>query len=106
MALPDEGKISVRADDRHAAQGLGSIATWGDFPRRLSERTGAGVFVYSRSGYGGSPPTQAQLPLHYIRRHALGALPKILDTIRFGCPECGAFDLHGLILVPNLSTRL
>jgi pimeloyl-ACP methyl ester carboxylesterase len=100
MGLPDEGKISVEGMTleyrligplpSHAPtivmlhEGLGSIATWGDFPRRLSERTGAGVFVYSRSGYGGSPPMQARLPVDYIRRHALDALPKVLDTIEFG----------------------
>jgi pimeloyl-ACP methyl ester carboxylesterase len=100
MALPDEGEISVEGMTleyrligplpSHAPtivmlhEGLGSIATWGDFPRRLSERTGAGVFAYSRSGYGGSPSTQARLSVDYIRRHALGALPKILDTIGFG----------------------
>jgi len=65
-------------------EGLGSISTWGDFPRRLSERTGAGVFVYSRAGYGASPPAHAQFPIDYIKRHALNILPKLLDAIGFG----------------------
>ena len=33
-------------------EGLGAVTTWGDFPARLAEKTGAGVFVYSRAGYG------------------------------------------------------
>ena len=64
-------------------EGLGSISTWGDFPRRLAERTGAGVFVYSRSGYGASPAAHASLPIDYVRRHALDVLPKILAAIGF-----------------------
>jgi pimeloyl-ACP methyl ester carboxylesterase len=64
-------------------EGLGSIGTWGDFPRRLSEATGAGVFAYSRAGYGASPPVDRQLPVDYIRRHATDALPKILEKIEF-----------------------
>ena len=64
-------------------EGLGSIKTWGDFPRRLSERTGAGIFVYSRAGYGASPPFGRSLPIDYIKRHALDVLPKILEAIGF-----------------------
>lgn len=64
-------------------EGLGSIKTWGEFPPRLFERTGAGVFVYSRAGYGASPPIGHGLPTDYIKRHALGVLPKILEAIGF-----------------------
>jgi len=64
-------------------EGLGSIKTWGEFPRRLSERTGAGVFIYSRAGYGASPPTGHGLPIDYVKRHALDVLPKVLGTIEF-----------------------
>lgn len=64
-------------------EGLGSIKTWGEFPRRVSERTGAGVFVYSRAGYGASPPLGHGLPIDYIKRHALAVLPKILEAIGF-----------------------
>jgi pimeloyl-ACP methyl ester carboxylesterase len=64
-------------------EGLGSIRTWGDFPRLLSEATGASVLVYSREGYGSSPLTQTELPLEYIRQHALKVLPRILDEIEF-----------------------
>jgi pimeloyl-ACP methyl ester carboxylesterase len=64
-------------------EGLGSIRTWGEFPRLLSEATGASVFVYSRDGYGSSPLAQEKLPIDYIRRHASAVLPRILDEIGF-----------------------
>ena len=37
-------------------EGLGSVALWRDFPRHLAAKTGCGVFVYSRAGYGQSDP--------------------------------------------------
>lgn len=64
-------------------EGLGSIDTWGDFPHRLFERTGAAVFVYSRAGYGGSPATNRKFPLDYLKRHARDVLPGLLETIGF-----------------------
>src|SRR5215468_9366836 len=38
-------------------EGLGSVGLWGDFPMRLGDATGLGVFAYSRSGYGYSGPS-------------------------------------------------
>ena len=64
-------------------EGLGSIDTWGEFPRRLFERTNAAVFVYSRPGYGASPSVERKFPIDYVKRHALDILPGILDTIGF-----------------------
>jgi pimeloyl-ACP methyl ester carboxylesterase len=64
-------------------EGLGSIKTWGEFPWRISERTGAGVFVYSRAGYGASPPFGHGLPIDYVKRHALDVLPKVLEAVGF-----------------------
>jgi pimeloyl-ACP methyl ester carboxylesterase len=62
-------------------EGLGSMATWGDLPHWLSERTGAGVFAYSRAGYGESPSSGSQFPVDYIQRHAREVVPSILDAI-------------------------
>jgi len=62
-------------------EGLGSAAQWGDFPDKLQEATGAGVFVYSRAGYGASSPTKLPRPLDYMHREALDVLPKLLDKI-------------------------
>src|SRR5260221_2816562 len=64
-------------------EGLGSAALWGDFPDRLQAATGAGVFVYSRSGYGASSPVKLPRPLDYMHVEALEVLPKLLDQIRF-----------------------
>ena len=35
-------------------EGLGSVGLWNDFPDKLAAATGAGVFVFSRAGYGQS----------------------------------------------------
>jgi pimeloyl-ACP methyl ester carboxylesterase len=64
-------------------EGLGSAALWGDLPQELQAATGAGVFVYSRSGYGASTPAKLPRPLDYMHREALEVLPKVLDDIGF-----------------------
>ena len=45
-------------------EGLGCVGLWGDFPEKLSAATGAGVFVYSRAGYGKSSPGDAAAAAH------------------------------------------
>jgi pimeloyl-ACP methyl ester carboxylesterase len=64
-------------------EGLGSAALWGDFPDRLQAATGAGVFVYSRAGYGASSPVALPRPLDYMHVEALEVLPRLLDAIGF-----------------------
>jgi len=64
-------------------EGLGSAALWGDFPDRLQRQTGAGVFVYSRAGYGASSAVALPRPLDYMHVEALQVLPKVLDAIGF-----------------------
>jgi pimeloyl-ACP methyl ester carboxylesterase len=64
-------------------EGLGSAALWGDFPQKLQAATGAGVFVYSRAGYGASTPVKLPRALDYMQREALEVLPKVLDAIGF-----------------------
>jgi pimeloyl-ACP methyl ester carboxylesterase len=64
-------------------EGLGSVTTWGDFPQKVAERTGAGVFVYSRAGYGKSSTVTLPRPLDYMQREATDVLPKLLDAIGF-----------------------
>ena len=55
-------------------EGLGSASLWGDFPDRLAQATGCGVFVYSRAGYGKSTPGQAAAAaLIHARRGARDA---------------------------------
>jgi pimeloyl-ACP methyl ester carboxylesterase len=64
-------------------EGLGSAELWGDFPERLQAATGAGVFAYSRAGYGASTPVKLPRPLDYMHIEALEVLPKLLDQIDF-----------------------
>jgi len=64
-------------------EGLGSAALWGDFPEKLQAATGAGVFAYSRAGYGASSPVKLPRPLDYMHKEALEVLPKLLDAIGF-----------------------
>ena len=64
-------------------EGLGSAGLWGDFPDRLQAATGAGVFVYSRAGYGNSTLVKLPRPLDYMHVEALDVLPKLLDKIGF-----------------------
>jgi pimeloyl-ACP methyl ester carboxylesterase len=64
-------------------EGLGSVTTWGDFPQKLVERTGMGVFVYSRAGYGKSSTIPLPRPLDYMQREATDVLPQLLDAIGF-----------------------
>jgi pimeloyl-ACP methyl ester carboxylesterase len=66
-------------------EGLGSAGQWGDFPEKLQAATGAGVFVYSRAGYGASTPVKLPRPLDYMHIEALQVLPKLLDAIGFRC---------------------
>src|SRR5918911_2342479 len=63
--------------------GLGSAGLWGDFPERLAERTKAGVFAYSRGGYGRSSLVPLPRPLDYMQREAAETLPRLLDAIGF-----------------------
>ncbi len=70
-------------------EGLGCIDLWRDFPERLANATGYGVFAWSRAGYGRSDPAALPRPLDYMTREAIEALPQVLDQIRFR---------HGILL--------
>jgi pimeloyl-ACP methyl ester carboxylesterase len=61
-------------------EGLGSVGLWRDFPARLAAATGAGVFAWSRFGYGRSAPVALPRPLDYMQREAREVLPRVLDT--------------------------
>jgi pimeloyl-ACP methyl ester carboxylesterase len=75
---PHEGPTLVMLHE-----GLGTVGQWGDFPDRLATATSAGVFVYSRAGYGQSSPVSLPRPLTYMHDEALEVLPKLLDAIGF-----------------------
>ncbi|MBR0899505.1 alpha/beta hydrolase [Bradyrhizobium tropiciagri] len=62
-------------------EGLGCVGLWGDFPEKLQAATGAGVFAYSRAGYGASSPAVLPRQPDYMHREALDVLPKVLERI-------------------------
>ncbi len=64
-------------------EGLGCVGLWSDFPDRLHQATGLGVFVYSRAGYGQSSPVALPRPLTYMHDEARDVLPALLDAIGF-----------------------
>ena len=64
-------------------EGLGCVGLWGDFPEKLQQATGCGVFVYSRAGYGQSSPVTLPRPLTYMHDEARNVLPALLDAIGF-----------------------
>lgn len=59
-------------------EGLGCVAMWKDFPRRVAEATGCPTLVYSRAGYGGSTPCQRPRPISFMHHEGLQVLPKVL----------------------------
>jgi pimeloyl-ACP methyl ester carboxylesterase len=66
-------------------EGLGCVAMWKEFPAQLAERTGCGVFVYSRPGCGGSDPVPLPRALNYMHEEA-ALLPKVLGAA--GITKC------------------
>src|SRR3954465_7159932 len=98
-ALPDQGQLAIgdasleyrmlgpRPDAAPTIvmlhEGLGSVTTWGEFPEKLAARTGTGVLVYSRAGYGRSSGIALPRPPDYMQREATGVLAKLLDAIGF-----------------------
>jgi pimeloyl-ACP methyl ester carboxylesterase len=64
-------------------EGLGCVGLWGDFPEKLQAATGAGIFLYSRTGYGASSPAKLPRQPDYMHREALDVLPAVLDAVGF-----------------------
>jgi pimeloyl-ACP methyl ester carboxylesterase len=77
---------AARIEPRHAHlptivmlhEGMGSVAHWKDFPIQLAEETGAGIFVYSRYGHGGSDALEETRSVCYMHHEAQVVLPEIL----------------------------
>jgi pimeloyl-ACP methyl ester carboxylesterase len=64
-------------------EGLGCVSGWGSFAQELAAATGAGVFAYSRAGYGSSSPASLPRLLSFMHEEALDVLPRMLDAIGF-----------------------
>ena len=60
-------------------EGLGCVARWRDFPRRVAEATGRAALVYSRRGYGQSEPAELPRRLTFMHEEALDVLPALLE---------------------------
>jgi len=64
-------------------EGLGSVAAWDALPDRIAAATGAGVFAYSRAGYGQSPPGKLPRTASFMHEEACEVLPRVLEAIGF-----------------------
>ena len=64
-------------------EGLGSAGVWGVFAQELAAATGAGVFAYSRAGYGRSSPAELPRSISFMHDEATQVLPRVLDAIGF-----------------------
>ncbi len=67
-------------------EGLGSVALWRDFPRRVAEATRAGALVYSRYGNGRSDVLDAKRTVRYMHDEATQVLPEILRVLEIDRP--------------------
>jgi pimeloyl-ACP methyl ester carboxylesterase len=59
-------------------EGLGCVSRWRDFPALAAAATGRAALVYSRRGYGRSPPAELPRPITFMHDEALHALPELL----------------------------
>jgi pimeloyl-ACP methyl ester carboxylesterase len=64
-------------------EGLGSVGLWNSLPDEIAAATGAGVFVYSRAGYGKSPPGKLPRTIKFLNEEACEVLPRVLEAIGF-----------------------
>jgi pimeloyl-ACP methyl ester carboxylesterase len=62
-------------------EGLGSVALWRDFPRKVARRLNAPALVYSRFGYGSSDGLTARRTPRFMHDEALNVLPSLLDRL-------------------------
>jgi pimeloyl-ACP methyl ester carboxylesterase len=67
-------------------EGLGSIAMWKDFPRRLAEAANCGALIYSRHGYGRSEPLRSPRTPDFMHREAQSTLPDLLRKLAIESP--------------------
>ncbi len=67
-------------------EGVGSVAFWKGFPRRLSAATGCPALIYSRAGHGRSDPPSAPRGPDYLAREATETLPALLDEMGIDDP--------------------
>jgi len=62
-------------------EGLGSVALWRDFPRKVAARLRAPALLYSRFGYGASDGLAGKRTPRFMHDEALTVLPALLDRL-------------------------
>ena len=69
-------------------EGLGSLSMWKGYPQALCDAAGVRGLVFSRDGYGASPPgsAQEQWPLDYMHRQAHDVLPAFFAALQITEP--------------------
>ncbi len=67
-------------------EGLGCVAMWRDFPRKLAAASGGRVLAYSRPGYGGSQAYVSARTPRYMHHEAEVALPALLAELAIEAP--------------------
>jgi pimeloyl-ACP methyl ester carboxylesterase len=69
-------------------EGLGSAAMWKDFPAALCAACNVRGLVYSRAGYGNSPPRFPNVDLEpdFMHVQACEALPALLESLGIKAP--------------------
>jgi pimeloyl-ACP methyl ester carboxylesterase len=77
---------SLKAPILMLHEGLGSVASWRDFPERLAKRTGRTVVAYSRYGYGRSESLAGPRGVRYLHEEAEVALPELIAALGLDSP--------------------
>ncbi|MFZ1103523.1 MAG: alpha/beta hydrolase [Hyphomicrobiaceae bacterium] len=67
-------------------EGLGSVALWRDFPRKVAARLRAPALLYSRFGYGASDGLTGRRTPRFMHDEALSVLPALLDRLGIDRP--------------------
>jgi pimeloyl-ACP methyl ester carboxylesterase len=69
--------------------GLGCARSWRTFPAQIAAAVGGRATVYSRRGYGGSPPLPDDAPTFepdFLRREAFDSLPELVRALGLADP--------------------
>jgi pimeloyl-ACP methyl ester carboxylesterase len=67
-------------------EGLGSVALWRGFHRRIAAATGRRAVAYSRLGHGWSDPPPAPRTPEFMRTEAATVVPALRDALGLGVP--------------------
>jgi pimeloyl-ACP methyl ester carboxylesterase len=83
-AIPGDARATPPLVFLH--EGLGSVALWRDFPRKVARRLNAPALVYSRFGYGASDGLTGKRTPAFMHEEALAVLPALLDRLAIERP--------------------